>query len=648
MADDIPTNQSTPSETNHSFLRGHKKLVASIFVAISLVAVVAIAAVSLSTADTKSQFSGFDQNSSSGDVVSKTKAEHTDSTESNEIVTFTGDMSDFIVTNGVRSFSTTNCSPEEALWTLDFTTDNYGFETSWELYEDGSEGGVPLASGPPENRNYNGNTRYIGSLCLPAAGNNYYMKWYDLWGDGICCEFGSGEWSVSINGEDILQSDPEDSDFAERDFPFQITTTGARTGGEEVTGKFLIMPRPYNHMLNVELTDGTIYELVNVTNDFDYDNEGLVSGVSLIALPANTEFSADGTADMKGNAPVLIGQGASQLSRFEGNKSVLAVRVVASDGATAIDETTLSNSMYGNGVDTVNMVSQYKACSYGKFNVVKAPNRNGGNATISNGVVTISLPSISIAQGHGTFRNALTRELNQVFGVDHPDKLADYGIYCLPVGTYSPDGTDNGIAYAYINNWLSIFNDDWCESVSLQMHELGHNLNLGHSFENGVVYEDQSGIMGASYPNKNGPRFCFNAAKSWQTGWYRDKSITINSGGANNTCFDGILHGVADYPIATTVLLKIVNGSGNEYYVNFNARKGLNLGTQEAGNQVTVVTRPRGVRDSYAESELVAKLGSGETYNFTGYSVSVGDIDTSAGTSEVKILPSDQNVCGTN
>ena len=60
---------------------------------------------------------------------------------------------------------------------------------------------------------------------------------------------------------------------------------------------------------------------------------------------------------------------------------------------------------------------------------------------------------------------------------------------------------------------------------------------------------------------------------------YCDKGITINSSGVTN-CFEGIIHGVADYPIATTVLLKIQTGSGDDYYVNFNAKRGINWGTQ--------------------------------------------------------------------
>lgn len=51
------------------------------------------------------------------------------------------------------------------------------------------------------------------------------------------------------------------------------------------------------------------------------------------------------------------------------------------------------------------------------------------------------------------------------------------------------------IAYAYINSWLSVYNDEWCRSVSGQLHEVGHNLNLDHSQEGNDEYGDQSGMM---------------------------------------------------------------------------------------------------------------------------------------------------------
>ncbi len=91
--------------------------------------------------------------------------------------------------------------------------------------------------------------------------------------------------------------------------------------------------------------------------------------------------------------------------------------------------------------------------------------------------------------------------------------------------------------------------------------------------------------------------------------------------------------------MATTVLLKIENGSGIDYFVNYNAKKGINMGTQDGANLVTVVSRPEGDRDSYAESELVAKLNVGENYTLPGFVVSVEDLDWNDGVARVIVLP---------
>jgi hypothetical protein len=53
----------------------------------------------------------------------------------------------------------------------------------------------------------------------------------------------------------------------------------------------------------------------------------------------------------------------------------------------------------------------------------------------------------------------------------------------------------SGIAYAYVNSWNSVYDDDWCMKVSAQVHEIGHNLGLSHSNEGGESYEDRSGMV---------------------------------------------------------------------------------------------------------------------------------------------------------
>lgn len=69
--------------------------------------------------------------------------------------------------------------------------------------------------------------------------------------------------------------------------------------------------------------------------------------------------------------------------------------------------------------------------------------------------------------------NAVTAALNSAFSVDSPSELADHVMYCLP-----PTVNWDEIAYAYVNNWNSVFNDDWCTYPSVQMHEIGVSISI--------------------------------------------------------------------------------------------------------------------------------------------------------------------------
>ena len=670
--DVLPTTTVSFNDQHNSvanIICRHKKLM---LVASSLAATVVVIATSLAIRYSKG---GINSSSSGVDSVSAATSEDTESIvsasswelpwgEQERIETtttiFTGNASDFVIAKpdyyiSTRQSSSSSCPTGQGLWNLQLVTDLYAFETKWELYD--TNNNERIAYGPPDSYNYEDTTTYTGNLCLPIG--QYYIRWYDISSDGICCTYGEGSWVVKVNGKIVLENNPNDDSFKQRDFPFEVVSSTSEDNDNDdiITGMFLRRTL----WENIQTSDGRIYELINLPPNFDYTQMNLISGETYISLPPGTVLLPDQTADMKGNAPNIVssnirrrdgGRRRRKLANFLGKQTILGVRVIAKDSTTTSNETVLGNSIFGSDDSNPNgllsLATQIKACSYDKMNIIKAIDRSGksqnsGDVSILNGMITVRIPFVSTTEGDAIMRNAISTEINEIFE-NSPEELADYIIYCLPPGTFK-----NGkIAYAYMNSWLSVFNDEWCTSASLLMHELGHSMNFGHS--NGGqepgpsgAYGDESGKMGYAYPNKKGPRSCFNAAKSYQTGWYKDKSVTINSSG-NIPCFDGVLHGIADYPIANTVLLKVQTTS-SEYYINYNAKKGINQGTQEAGNMVTVVSRPRGPRDSYAESDLVAKLESGEVYSFSDYTVSVGKIDISKGTAEVTVLPAGQNSC---
>jgi hypothetical protein len=157
--------------------------------------------------------------------------------------------------------------------------------------------------------------------------------------------------------------------------------------------------------------------------------------------------------------------------------------------------------------------------------------------------------------------------------------------------------------------------------------------------------------MGYAYADDDGPVMCLNPAKSWQLGWYSDKRTTVDL--LNGGAFATTLVGIDDYQSAGNrfVNVKIENGN-TDLFIGFNRQKGINSGTREAANKVTIQAQSSG----YSRSFLVAKLGVNETYTIQNYQnsgtdavVKVGSIDTASTPSTATIdifLFGCEGVCG--
>lgn len=264
-------------------------------------------------------------------------------------------------------------------------------------------------------------------------------------------------------------------------------------------------PLGEDQYLACEKPNGKSYKVKSADKDFlnkNFNNGKWKSGETTLNFGSDAkidestgEITSSWTPGLakKNNPNKQKNKQSHNLAVVEGDKSVLVVRVVATNASTSASEGDLSNSVFGNGVDPLNLSSQYSACSHDKLTLNKAADRTGTSTNISNGVVTITV-GYSTSYGDTVMNNAVISELMTQFGVTNPNQLADHVMFCLPPGT-------TGGAYAYVNHWLSVYNDNYCKSVTMQMHEIGHNLNLAHSGDNTCssspecTYGDQSGLV---------------------------------------------------------------------------------------------------------------------------------------------------------
>ena len=75
---------------------------------------------------------------------------------------------------------------------MTINTDNWPGETTWELLDENDE---IVESGGPYNAEL---CLYTTAVCLDDG--CYTLNVYDFFGDGICCNYGEGSWSIEVEG----------------------------------------------------------------------------------------------------------------------------------------------------------------------------------------------------------------------------------------------------------------------------------------------------------------------------------------------------------------------------------------------------------------------------------------------------------------
>ena len=228
--------------------------------------------------------------------------------------------------------------------------------------------------------------------------------------------------------------------------------------------------------LSIETTDGMYYDVVNAPRGWQ---KGKKAGETVVRIPKGAKITG-ATIDMGGRAPEGVGKPFDRLLEeiateatpeqrrnlaelkkqqrglAEVNKSVLAVRVIhngsGSLGAPTDSAAAISDDIFGTGSDPVNLASQYSTCSHGQLNFQPRADLTGNSdVNIVDGVVEVTVNTdCSTTPCDSTMRNDVNSALNTAFGVS-ASQLADHVMQCLP------NNAMNGIAYAYVNSWLSVY-----------------------------------------------------------------------------------------------------------------------------------------------------------------------------------------------
>jgi len=342
--------------------------------------------------------------------------------------------------------------------------------------------------------------------------------------------------------------------------------------------------------------DNGVYTLTDVPNDF-FDGHSLASGSIRMSVLNSCVYNSN-YMDMSACAAQMLDSKVGNVSaNTKGIRSLIVMRVIDSRSVEpTLSKADFSDGIFGTGLDVYNLSTGYALCSGNELQF--AP---GKFIDATDGVMDLILPVSTLGKSQYEVEALARTAMGNYAGFD--SNLYDHIMWVL-------EPKINFLAYAYINWKYSVFQDLWAARPSALIHELGHNLGYLHSGTGTNVYGDQSGMMGFSYKNDEGPVMCFNAAKSWHLNWYSNvdlNPLTTTGVELNLIGIDDYVNGVSTK--AHTTVVKIFGGIEDLYFM-YNRRKGINSGTVKFGNTVNIVAQIGKGGQSWTR----AQLSGGQTY----------------------------------
>lgn len=153
-----------------------------------------------------------------------------------------------------------------------------------------------------------------------------------------------------------------------------------------------------------------------------------------------------------------------KLATLQGRREVLVVRVNYRGKTPQLTSEDLAGRVFGLGNKQVgiSVSQQYKACSFGKFEL-KPFQANG----VTNGVAEVSVSTaVSGAFSVVALQNTVFSKIKETWQIGQ----VDHFILVMPDAGLKYFG-GSYLAYAYLNNDISVYHDLWGGRLSAIMHE---------------------------------------------------------------------------------------------------------------------------------------------------------------------------------
>lgn len=164
-----------------------------------------------------------------------------------------------------------------------------------------------------------------------------------------------------------------------------------------------------------------------------------------------------------------VADGRRRLSAITGERKVLIVRVKANDSVTSSSKAVLAREILGvesddGETDGFNLATGFRDCSYNKLTFVPTD-----YSKAKNGVYTVKINTNVVNKKFTEVRNIVLDQLRSDFSMNNLNNVFDHVMICMPPGTVSNNGNNKWAAYGIVNGYVTVFNDNWCTSVSAQM-----------------------------------------------------------------------------------------------------------------------------------------------------------------------------------